>query len=89
MRMDLDSMIKKVEKKRLLTIEHEVFPALKRLRELRNRVHLHIGENQYDHDYNKFTYNDIVMMKEILYTILTCKELCNNSSVFEFLNENN
>ncbi|WP_054199466.1 hypothetical protein [Clostridium baratii] len=86
MRMDLDSMIKKIEKKRLLTIEHNVFPVLKRLRELRNRVHLHIGENQYDHDYNKFNHNEILMMKEILYTVLTCKEICNDSSVFEFLN---
>ena len=30
--MDLDSMIKKVESKNLLKIEHEVFPALKQLR---------------------------------------------------------
>lgn len=36
MRMDLDSMIKKVEAKKLLSIEHENFPALKRLRDLRN-----------------------------------------------------
>ena len=86
MRMDLDSMIKKIESKKLLSIEHSTFPALKKLRELRNRVHLQVGEHATDHDYNKFNYDAIQMMRKILYTILTCDEFCNNPAKFQFLN---
>ena len=86
MRMDLDAMIKKVEKKHILTIKHDAFPALKQLRELRNRVHLQLGDGAYDHDYNGFGLNEIQMMRRILYTILTAPEICNNAKVFEFIN---
>ena len=85
MRMDLDSMIKKIEKRHLLTIDHNVFPALKLLRELRNRVHLQTGENAYDHDYNNFGFEEIQMMRRILYSVLTTPELCNRAKVFDFI----
>ena len=88
MRMDLDSMIKKIEKKRILTINHDVFPALKKLRELRNRVHIQLGEGAYDHDYNSIGFDEIQMMRRILYTILTTPEVCNNAETFEFINTN-
>ena len=87
-RMDLDSMIKKVEKKHLLTIDHNVFPALKKLRELRNRVHLQLGEHAYDHDYNSIGFEEIQMMLRILYVILTAPELCSHAEQFNFINEN-
>lgn len=83
--MDLDSMIKKVESKNLLNIEHSVFPALKRLRELRNRVHLHIGERFNDHDYNNFNFDEILLARKILYTIITCPVFCKNSHLYEYL----
>ena len=85
MRMDLDSMIKKIEKKNLISIDHDTFPALKKLRELRNRVHLQIGDGPYDHDYNCIGFNEIQLMRRILYTILTSREFCNNSSVYDFI----
>ena len=87
-RMDLDSMIKKVEKKHLLTIDHNVFPALKKLRELRNRVHLQLGEHAYDHDYNSIGFEEIQMMRRILYVILTAPELCSHAEQLNFINEN-
>ena len=86
MRMDLDSMIKKVEKKHILTINHNIFPALKQLRELRNRVHLQLGEGAYDHDYNSIGFDEVQMMRRILYAILTAPEICNNENVFKFIN---
>lgn len=86
MRMDLDSMIKKVEKKHLLTINHDIFPALKKLRELRNRVHLQLGEGAYDHDYNVIGFEEIQMMRRILYSILKSPEICNNEKTFDFIN---
>lgn len=88
MRMDLDLMIKKVEKKHLLTIDHNVFPALKKLRELRNRVHLQSGEGAYDHDYNSIGFAEIQMMRRILYAILTAPELCSQADRFSYINEN-
>jgi len=86
MRMDLDSMIKKIEKKNILTIKHNVFPALKKLRELRNRVHLQAGDGAYDHDYNSIGFEEIQMMRRILFAILTSPEICNNAEIFEFIN---
>lgn len=85
-RMDLDSMIKKIEKKCILTIDHNVFPALKKLRELRNRVHLQVGDGAYDHDYNNIGFEEIQMMRRILYSILTTPEICNDVAMFEFIN---
>lgn len=87
MRMDLDSMIKKIEKKHLLSIDHSAFPALKTLRELRNRVHLQIGDGPYDHDYNCFGFEEIQMMRRILYTILVTPEFCNDIDAFDFIKE--
>lgn len=85
MRMDLDSMIKKIENKHILTIDHNVFPALKKLRELRNKVHLQTGNDAYDHDYNSFGFDEIQMMRRILHTVLTAPELCNNAATFDFI----
>lgn len=91
MRMDLDSMIKKVESKNLLEIEHSSFPALKKLRTLRNRVHLQLGENHSDNDYNNFGFEEKELMGRILYTILTTEEFCVNVKAcknYEFLKIN-
>lgn len=85
MRMDLDSMIKRIEKKSILTLDHSAFPALKKLRELRNKVHLQVGEDAYDHDYNKFGFDEMQMMRRILYMVLTAPELCNKTKTFDFI----
>jgi hypothetical protein len=88
MRMDLDSMIKKVEAKKLLSIEHKNFPILKRLRDLRNRVHLQQTNDRFDTDYHNFSYKEKSEMGNILYTFLTNETFCTlpeNSQIFEFL----
>lgn len=88
MRMDLDSMIKRIEKKGLLLIDHQNFPALKKLRQLRNRVHIQIGDDHLDHDYNRFNADEKNLMRSILYTLLTNEVFCNNPtdcSEFDFL----
>lgn len=84
--MSLDAMIKSVESKNLLSITHDSFPVLKKLRELRNRVHLQEGDGAYDHDYNAFNLAEIQMMRQILYTILTAPEICKQASTFAFIN---
>lgn len=88
MRMDLDSMIKKIESKKLLSIEHKNFPMLKKLRSLRNRVHLQQTNDRFDTDYHNFSYEEKNEMGDILYTILTDEIFCTlpqYSEIFEFL----
>lgn len=89
LRMDLDSMIKKIEKKNLIDIEHEHFPTIKRLRELRNRVHLQQAVDKFDTDYHNFSKKEKDEMSIILYKLLTSKEfntLPHQKDIFEFLN---
>ncbi|MDH8678720.1 hypothetical protein QE109_11205 [Fusibacter bizertensis] len=75
MRMDLDSMIKKIESKKLLSINHSNYPMLKKLRDLRNRVHLQETKGKYDADFYNFSENEKVEMGKILYNILTIEIL--------------
>lgn len=83
--MDFDSMIKKIEDKGLLSLEHSIYAKLKKLKKLRNRVHLQVCKGDYDHDYNNFNSDDYSYMKKILYKILTCPEFCNNAEIYNFL----
>lgn len=83
--MDFDAMIKKVEDKRLLSIEHNIYPKLKKLKKLRNRVHLQFCNKECDHDYNTFSIKDYEYMKGILHKILTCPEFCENTTIYDFL----
>ena len=59
-------IFEKVESKNLLKIEHSNFPVIKKLRTLRNRVHLQLGEHHSDNDYNNFGYEEKEMMGRIL-----------------------
>jgi hypothetical protein len=83
--MDFDAMIKKVEDKHLLSIEHSIYPKLKTLKKLRNRVHLQLCNGECDHDYNTFNLKDYEYMKDILHKILTCSEFCRNTEIYDFL----
>lgn len=83
--MDFDSMIKKIEDKDLLSLPHGLYPKLKDLKKLRNRVHLQECSNDNDHDYNNFEYNDYCYMRKVLYYIVTCDEFCKNKELYKFL----
>jgi hypothetical protein len=88
MRMDLDSMIKKIESKKLLAIDHNSFPMLKKLRNLRNRVHLQQSNDKFDTDYYNFSSVEKEEMKSILYTILSNETFCSlphNLEIYNFL----
>ena len=86
--MNLDAMIKKVETKNLLkNVNHKIFPVLKNLRQLRNRIHLHIGEQHYDNDYNNFSYDEVKIARQILYKIVTNDTLCKKVTVYDFLKQ--
>lgn len=86
MRMDLDALITVLSRHhQALNIDHLVYPALMRLKRLRNRVHLQMLESNTDHDYNAFDYSVKKEMGAILHTILTSAMVTNNPAVFEFL----
>lgn len=89
LQMNLDDMIKILSKHHdALSINHLKYPALKRLKELRNKIHLQKSECNTDHDYNSFDFKIKKEMGEILYTIFTSPKTCNDTSTFDFLKVN-
>jgi hypothetical protein len=68
--MNLDSMIKKVEAKKLLGKDKEIYKQLSFLRRLRNKVHLHLVERRLDTDWNNFGVNEYLLMKRVLRSLL-------------------
>lgn len=85
--MKLVSLIKKLDKHhQMLEIDHTIYPALQRIRKLRNKVHLTSSINNVDHDYNVFTDEIKQEMQKILYEILTSDAISNQTDYFEFLN---
>lgn len=83
--MDFASMIKKIESKNLLDISHSAFPYIKKMKKIRNKVHLQINDYLGDNDWNSIEYLDYLWMKYILYTILTNKKF-DNEGVKHLLN---
>lgn len=86
--MTLDSMIKKIESKKLIDIPHKGFPYIKRLKRLRNKVHLQINEHPDDTDWYTFNYIDYLWLKYTLYRILTNSNFQNNPDTVKFLKLN-
>ncbi|MCI4567212.1 hypothetical protein [Lysobacter sp. CFH 32150] len=69
--MTFDTMLKKAESKKLLGPDHSVYAKLKRLRPLRNRVHLQEITQHVDHDFNAFTAIDQKLMMQVLHAVFT------------------
>ena len=89
LQMNLDELINILNKHhKALDVNHLVYPALKRLKNLRNRIHLQKSENSTDHDYNAFDFAVKKEMGAILYEILTSKMVTNTPACFEFLKKN-
>lgn len=83
--MNLDSMLKKTEDKKLFGDDHSIYSQLKRLRKLRNKIHLYLIEEQLDHDMNNFKENEMIMMKKSLLKILFSERFALKSSEKERL----
>lgn len=69
--MTFDAMLKKAEAKKVLGSDHSIYAALKRLRPLRNRVHLQAIGNSTDHDWNAFKSVDMKIMAEVIHKVFT------------------
>ena len=91
-KMTLDEMIKCLNNHhKALAVDHLVYPALKRLRDLRNRIHLQKGDTYNDHDYNAFDNHVKEEMQSILYTVLCSPNVtsANELSLYDFLKPKN
>ena len=87
--MNLDDLIKILDKHHsALEVDHLVYPALRRLKNLRNRVHLQKSEGNTDHDYNAFDYSVKNEMSEILHDILTSPKITDHPEIFDFIKTN-
>lgn len=70
--MNFDAMCKRVESKKLVALGNdEFFKNLPYLRQLRNRVHVHIVEDDTDTDYLKINRKQYDLARKVLFTLLT------------------
>lgn len=86
--MPLDSMIKKVESKALLGVDHQVYRDLNYLRKLRNRVHIHAVQHDRDTDWYSFNNQEVKLMKKVLLSVLSSdlfKPEGKHNPIIEFL----
>lgn len=84
--MNLDELIKILNRHHsALGVDHLIYPALKRLKDLRNRVHLQKTEGNTDHDYNAFDYSVKNEMSGILHDILTSPKITDYPKTFIFI----
>lgn len=67
--MNFDSMLKKVETKRLLGNDEALYKKLNYLRKLRNRVHLQLLEKNLDTDWHNFNNKELSLMKQSLHAV--------------------
>ena len=89
LQMNLDEMIKTLSRHHeALQVDHLVYPALKRLKELRNRVHLQKNESETDHDYNAFNFTVKKEMGAILFEIFSSPMITRLPNNFDFLKIN-
>ncbi|WP_066923101.1 hypothetical protein [Murdochiella massiliensis] len=87
--MNLDELIKILDRHHeALSVNHLIYPALRRLKDLRNRIHLQKSEGNTDHDYNAFDYFVKKEMGKILFDILTSRNITDRPDTFNFLKVN-
>lgn len=80
--MPLDAMIKRVEGKKLLGLDVQVYKDLGYLRKLRNRVHIHAVQHDRDTDWWSFNDREVKLMKGVLGSVLR-SELFNPTAEHE------
>ena len=87
--MNLNSMLKKTEKHKLLGDDHSIYKELNHLRKLRNRIHLYVIEENLDHDFNCFGKSELKLirksLKKVLYSDLFESSIEKRNDLFEFI----
>ncbi len=89
LQMNLEEMIQKLNHHHdALGVDHNIYPALKRFKNFRNRIHLQMLDGNSDHDYNAFDFSVKKEMGAILYEILTSNVVTDRPETFDFLKVN-
>lgn len=87
--MDMETLIQVMQRHHhVLKINHFVYPALKRLKALRNRIHLQKVEAPDDHDYYAFSESTKMEIGSILYEIMSSEMITDDPRAFDFLKVN-
>ena len=68
--MTFDQMSKKVETKKLLGVSFKNYSRISALRKLRNKIHIHDSEHNYDTDWNNFNFKELTLICDILHSVL-------------------
>jgi len=71
--MTFDRLIKIVKSKKLLGEKFKRYAGIKKLRQLRNKIHIHGTEHYFDTDWNNFSNEEYELIKGILFEIFTSK----------------
>lgn len=69
--MKFDQMINKIESRKLLGEDHNIYAKINIIRQLRNKVHIHIVSSSLESDYNSFDFEKLNLVKTTLYEILS------------------
>jgi hypothetical protein len=85
--MTFDQITKKVEDKKLLGDNLDLYKAISRMRKLRNKIHLHVIDSLSDTDYKNFNNSEYELARKVLYGILTCPLFSNSTynKCFDYL----
>lgn len=72
----------------ILNLDKSIYDTLDEIRKLRNGIHLSvkISSTEDDHDYEKYTIENQLLVSQVLYQILTCKTVGKQPELFDFLN---
>lgn len=62
--MTFDQMLSKAEAKYLLGDDHSIYSQIKIIRQLRNKIHIHVAGSSIDSDYNSFGYEQMDTAKK-------------------------
>ena len=84
MEMTFDQMCKKVETKKLLGDEKDLYKEISGIRKLRNKIHIHGSEDSQDTDWYNFDQNQFKLIKKVLYGILISSRFVSSSHIHRF-----
>src|SRR5690554_2596406 len=68
--MSFDQISKKVERKKLLGVSYRYYYKISAIRKLRNKIHIHDSEHNFDTDFNNFGNKELILVYEVLHSIL-------------------
>jgi hypothetical protein len=87
--MTFDQLAKKVESKKLLGNEFRAYSKINPIRKLRNKIHIHSPDHEYNTDWTDFNKPELRLIRTVLYSVLTSEVFINNDTFmhFEYLNE--